>query len=230
MNEYMKKVSFIFLPITAAVMIAAVYFTSFTYAFSKENKNNPAVDWQLKRLTLYESSVYPKAVAAIKTGDMITRLGIDITSEMIRQLNQHDQSFSHCGIASIEQDTVFIYHAIGGEFNPNQKLKREPLYSFCHPSENKAIGLFEIAMAPETSKKLITIVQETYKKGTPFDMNFDYSTDDKLYCAEFVSKSFSRAMKDSSWFSFSRKDNFQYVAIDNLFSNKRMHEKMRIAY
>src|SRR4051812_41975620 len=90
-----------------------------------EKANQPSTNYEAQRLSTYNNEVYPKAVSVIKSGDIITRLGSDITSEMIRQFNQKDKSFSHCGIASIEHDTVFIYHAIGGEFNPDQKLKRE---------------------------------------------------------------------------------------------------------
>ena len=206
---------------TAIVFTVAVCFAACTQSeVKKEKESSPAVDYEAKRLLAYNNTVYPSAIAAIKSGDIITRLGTDITSEMIRQLNQKDKSFSHCGIAGIEHDTIFVYHAIGGEFNPNQKLKREPLYTFCHPSENKSLGVFEISMDANSKKKLQTIIQDCYKNGTLFDMDFDYSTDDKLYCAEFVSKSISRAIGDSTWFAFSTSKSFKYVAVDNLINNK----------
>ena len=215
---------------TATVIAVAVCLIACTNQPLKNSPAETAAGWESKRLSRYNTVVFAKAAAVIKTGDMITRLGTDITSEMICQLNQTDKSFSHCGIASLEHDTLFVYHAIGGEFNPDQKLKREELYTFCHPSESKSVGIFEIAMDSITIKKLITDIQEIYQKGTLFDMDFDYKTDDRLYCAEFVSKSYSKAISDSSWFTFTTKGHFKYVAVDNLFLNKSMREKMRCEY
>lgn len=188
-----------------------------------------AEKWQLHRLQVYDS-LFPTISLKVRGGDMVTRLGSDITSEMLRQMNQTDQSFSHCGIASIEHDTIFVYHAIGGEFNPDQKIKRETLYSFGHPSENKSLGFFKAQLDSAQVSKLIAIAQHHYQIGTPFDMKFDYNTDDRQYCAEFVAKAYSHAKCDSSWFQFSTKGNFRYVAVDNLTHAKMMSEIARYSY
>ena len=56
----------------------------------------------------------------ISTGDLIVRTGNDFTSESLRSLNQRNQTYSHCGIASVENDSLFVYHSLGGEWNPDQ--------------------------------------------------------------------------------------------------------------
>src|SRR4026207_2159406 len=56
-----------------------------------------------------------KLKPVIEQGDMIVRTGNDFTSESLRQLSLTDKTYSHCGIASIEHDTIFVYHALGGE-------------------------------------------------------------------------------------------------------------------
>ncbi len=43
----------------------------------------------------------------IRQGDMILRTGNDFTSESLRRLSLNDKTYSHCGIASIENDTPF---------------------------------------------------------------------------------------------------------------------------
>lgn len=224
----MKKAKLRYLKI-AVVLTAAICFLGCSL-ISNNKKDKAAIKWQKIRLIYYSDSVFPKINALVRNGDMITRLGTDITSEMLRQMNQVDKSFSHCGIASIENDTIFVYHAIGGEFNPDQKLKREPLFNFCHPSENKAVGVFNMALDSITIRKLISIVQTTYRNGIPFDLKFDYKTDDRLYCAEFVSKSYGKAIRDNNWFHFSVRNTFKYVAVDNLFLNKNMVEKAHLTY
>ena len=82
-----------------------------------------------------------KAKKTIQTGDLITRTGNDFTSESLRNLNQRNQAYSHCGIASIEHDSIFVYHALGGDFNPDQLLKREAIEYFADPYSNKGIGM-----------------------------------------------------------------------------------------
>ncbi len=218
--------------LTAAVIAAAVCFVACrqqTKDKTRDSKTNSAL-WEQKRLQLYKDSIYPNAVHHIQTGDMVTRLGSDITSEMLRQLNQKDQSFSHCGIASIENDTVFVYHAIGGEFNPDEKVRRETLYSFGHPLENKSIGIFKAATNKVQDQKLLGIIQKAYKNEMKFDMQFDYRTDERQYCAEFVAKAYTRACGDSSWLVFSHRGGYSYVSVDNIFLSRFMVEKTRFTY
>lgn len=215
---------------TSAVFAAVVCFTACTFTSGNPNKEEETNAWQQKRLRIYNDSLFPKLGSIIRNGDLVTRLGTDITSEMLRKMNKEDQSFSHCGIASIENDSIFIYHAIGGEFNPDQKLKRDLLYAFGHPFDTKSIGVFNMNMNDKVLKKLISQVHIIYNRGIPFDMEFDYSTDDRLYCAEFVSKCFSYALNDSSWFHFTHHNHFKYVAIDNLLSGNKMVAKIHLNY
>ncbi|MGH2563773.1 MAG: hypothetical protein ACRDE5_04635, partial [Ginsengibacter sp.] len=42
----------------------------------------------------------------VKTGDLIVRTGKDFTSETMRLLSTKDKTYSHCGIASIEHDSL----------------------------------------------------------------------------------------------------------------------------
>jgi hypothetical protein len=77
----------------------------------------------------------------ITTGDLIVRTGNDFTSESLRNLNQRDKTYSHCGIASIENDSVFVYHALGGDFNPDQKIRKDKFEVFAEPYSNRGIGI-----------------------------------------------------------------------------------------
>ena len=166
----------------------------------------------------------------IGQGDMILRTGNDFTSESLRQLSFTDKTFSHCGIASIENDSIFVYHALGGEWNPDEKLRRDPLELFCNPHENRGFGVFSFKFDDEEIKKLDAIVRSWYKKGVMFDMKFDLATNDRLYCAEFVSKAIGAASNGQINFSTSKINSFEFVAVDNLFLNKYCTEKNRTKY
>jgi hypothetical protein len=192
---------------------------------SVQPKPTASAAWQQQRVQAYETSVMPQATVRVKSGDLITRLGSDITSHMLRQLNQTNKSYSHCGIASVEKDTIFVYHAIGGEFNPDQKMKREPLNSFGHPTENKAIAIFRPHLNPRQAITLQKMVKGLYHAGVPFDMDFDYNSNDKLYCAELVAKCMAIALNNPNWMRMTTLGNFRYVSVDDLFLSPIMQPK-----
>src|SRR5688500_4234084 len=108
----------------------------------------------------------------IQQGDMILRTGNDFTSESLRQLSFTDKTYSHCGIASIENDSVFVYHALGGEWNPDEKLRRDRLELFCNPQENRGFGTFTFNFHQTHLHQLDSIVRDWYRKGVMFDMKF----------------------------------------------------------
>ena len=202
--------------------------------------NNPSTYNQLKITPVDSEEIklkYERAFASIekvkpliKQGDMILRTGNDFTSESLRQLSFTDKTYSHCGIASIENDTIFIYHALGGEWNPDEKLRRDPLELFCNPEENRGIGIFSFKFNTDQKNKLDSIVKAWYNKGLMFDMKFDLATNDRMYCAEFVSKAITTATGNQIIFSTSRINKFEFVAVDNLFLNKFCQEKKRIRF
>lgn len=182
------------------------------------------------RITIYESSVFTEASACIESGDLVTRYGSDLTSFLLARMNPEDQSFSHCGIASIEEDTVFIYHAIGGEFNPDQKLKRETLFSFGHPADNKALGVFKPDLSAGSLTKILQAIRKNYADGLPFDMDFDLGTDERQYCSEFVAKTYGLVWDGISWVKITEQAGRRFIPVDALFLNKKMKEKKRWRY
>ncbi|HEX7844859.1 MAG TPA: YiiX/YebB-like N1pC/P60 family cysteine hydrolase [Chitinophagaceae bacterium] len=156
---------------------------------------------------------------SIRSGDMVTRTGNDFTSFCFRQFCQLDKTYSHCGIISIENDTVFVYHALGGEFNPDQKLLREPLSFFVAPAGNHGFGVFRFQMTPEQTERLLSVTKKAHRQEISFDMKFDLATDEKMYCSEFTAKMYRRAFQNDSMFTPSRIAAFSFLSPDNLFTH-----------
>lgn len=153
----------------------------------------------------------------LRSGDMIFRNGNDEVSRAARSFNRKDSSYSHCGLLMVEHDSIFVYHALGGAYNPSQKLLRQPLDSFCNPAENNAIGIYRYPLQPDQQQKLEKVVREYYRAGIRFDLYFNFRTDDKMYCAEFVFKSLNRAV-DSALTGYVRLDTLPFgVTTDDLF-------------
>lgn len=162
----------------------------------------------------------------VQSGDLILRTGRDYTSEVMRNLSRHDKTYSHCGIASIENDSVFVYHAIGGEWNPNQKLRRDLFVLFCNPYENRGFGIYRYSFNNEQKKEMLQNAHKFYKAETMFDMQFNLATDDRMYCSEFVYK----AIKPTLVLKTTTINHITFVAIDNLFPDAYCNEIKRVRF
>lgn len=173
---------------------------------------------------LYNANELPQNFALIKSslplienGDLIFRNGNDEVSLAARSMNRTDTSYSHSGILFIENDSVVVYHSLGGEYNPSQKLRRDPIDSFCNPKENSAFGIYRYNMTDSEKVKLRKVVSDYYKQGLKFDLYFNYMSDDAMYCSEFVFKSLNKA-RDGKMSSYVRMDTLPFgVTIDDIF-------------
>ncbi len=164
---------------------------------------------------------YLRAVDSItnlaETGDIITRTGNDFTSQSLRTLNRRSKLFSHCGLIRIENKEPVVYHILGGEWNPDQKILRQSVAAFCNPTENKGVGLFRLTADTSTKAKFLERLLVFQRQPVSFDMAFDLQTDDRLYCAELIAKSIEQADGSSFQFNRSRLGDKLFIGVDDLF-------------
>lgn len=158
------------------------------------------------------------------------RTGKDYTSKLMSGLSEKDKTFSHAGIASWENDTLFVYHAIGGEWNPDEKLRRDQFQFFCNPFENRGFGIYRYLISAKQKEKIILLAKKFYGEQITFDMNFDLATDAKMYCTEFVYKTIKRATNDSLKIPTTTVDKINFVAADNLFLNPFCYQIQRVSF
>ena len=165
----------------------------------------------------------------IQNGDVIFRNGNDEVSRAARSMNRKDTSYSHCGLVFIENDSVFVYHALGGIYNPSQQLRRDPLDSFCTPSDNNAFGIYRYNLKKEQKEKLKMTVKNYYMAGLKFDLFFNYRSDDVMYCSEFVFKCLNKSV-DGAYTKYVRLDTIPYgVTTDDIYlnENSRLIKRMK---
>ena len=192
--------------------------TSKIDSISEERKIDEALDsiYQYKKL--------------VKTGDLVVRTGKDFTSETMRLLSTKDKTYSHCGIASIEHDSLFVYHSIGGEWNPDEKLRRDPFEMFCNPYENRGFGIFRYKITPVEKIALVHVIHKLYNKKIMFDMQFNLATDDRMYCSEFVFKAIEQASNNKIILPTTTINKIKFIALDNLFINPFCTQIKRVIY
>ncbi len=190
-------------------------FLFFIVLWSCKNSEKP-LPYNAKALP-QNFALIKSSVPLIENGDLIFRNGNDAVSRAARSMNRTDTSYSHSGILFIENDSVVVYHSLGGEYNPSQKLRRDPIDSFCNPKENSAFGIYRYNMTDSEKVKLRRVVTDYYKQGLKFDLYFNYLSDDAMYCSEFVFKSLNKA-RDGKMSSYVRMDTIPFgVTIDDIF-------------
>jgi len=187
----------------------------------------------LPETSLREQQAFLKIDSAKKyvaTGDLIVRTGNDFTSESLRSLNQRDKTYSHCGIASIENDTLFVYHSLGGEWNPDQKIRKDLFENFAEPYSNRGIGIYRYALSPPEISSLLVTVKRLHQMGIMFDMKFDLQTQDRMYCAEFVYKACVMGTNGKLQFNISHIGDFAFIGVDDLYLQPLCHLQKKILY
>jgi hypothetical protein len=171
----------------------------------------------------------------IQNGDLICRTGFDFVSQSLQNFNTVDKTYSHSGLAFIENGTIMVYHAIGGiDENPHENFKKEPFDSFVNPKRKVGFGIFryqlnsnEIACVNEQFKNL-------EKRQVKFDKYFNLKDDDKQYCSEAIAKTLKKCTNNRITIPTTVKENmkiknkgyehlkgkrFEYIALDNLYLN-----------
>ncbi len=190
------------------------------YSSSEATQTASLHSGQLRRENRPENlRAIDSAIHLLRNGDLALRTGADATSVMLRQMNQRDKRYSHCGIVFIENGYPFVYHSIGGEDNPDARLRRDSASFFFSPKSNERLGIARLHISPAQIVRLHQIVRRYWYARVPFDLDFDLATDDRLYCAEFVYKAVREATADTSFFPHSRLLKMTYVGVDDLFDN-----------
>ena len=157
-----------------------------------------------------------KLITLVKTGDIITRTGNDFTSQSLKTLNRKDKTFSHCGIASIENDSLFVYHAIGGEYNPNQCITKDYILNYAMPNYNNAIGVYRFALNTTQLNALLKQAKYYFNKKIVFDMDFNLASNNKMYCTEYVFKCFYYGVPSLPYFNISQIGTKKFIGVDDI--------------
>ena len=166
----------------------------------------------------------------VRSGDLIVRNGKDEVSRAARKFNRKDTSFSHCGIIQLEHDSIFVYHALGGRENPSRQLMRQPIDSFCNPVKYDKIAVFRYPMNTIQVQKLHARVMNYYAEKLAFDIFFNYDSNDKMYCSEFVFKSYNFAFNGAITSFLHTDQEPVFVSVDDLYMNTFSREVKRLSF
>lgn len=193
------------------------------------NKHTQSEDYLKRKSNPWNLAQVDSSVKLLHSGDIVVRRGDDMTSYMLSRLNTMDKSFSHCGVVEIENGVPYVYHCIGGEDNPDEKMKRERATEWFSPGNNLSYAAYRYDFADSAINKLLTTVRQFYNEQKMFDMDFSLDTDDRMYCSEMVYKA---ALSTGEKYGISPTEKFgkKYIGIDDLYDGGNIQPVCHIVF
>ena len=205
-----------FLIILSSVIILFIGLTS---AFYIRNYEKNKIELSTEELHAKWNMAKPY-LKKLKTGDLILRHGRGFISNAFMSLSFKEKKYSHAGIVHVENGMAYVYHAIGGEENVDNKLRKDLLQDFCDPQYVHSFGIYRYDLNMEQTKQFDSLATYYYHQEMQFDTKLDLATDSVMYCSELIYKLLQKVTGDMDYLSISNVKGYKYIAIDNLYLNK----------
>ena len=156
----------------------------------------------------------------IENGFLVCRLGNGFFSNYFRKYASKEQKYSHIGIVSIENDSLFVCHSEVSELTGVGFVKRERLDSFLQNVEN--YDFFELGYPDSTKFLVLKSIKSYCNKKIPFDLGFDSFDDSKLYCTELIATSINKAVDSIEIVPTLNLNNKILNSLDDIYQNKNV--------
>ena len=154
------------------------------------------------------------AKTKIHTGDIVLRCGKDITSYKIREMSETDKTYSHAGIALVNDNGIFVYHLTPAELTEPKEdsiIRLDPIEKFANPENNFEFGVGRFPFSKEQINAIISHLDSMQKAGVSFDFLFDLNTKNKMYCSEMIDDCLRFATHDSLYLKRNKLSNPRLV-------------------
>ncbi len=160
----------------------------------------------------------------IRTGLLICRLGNGFFSNYFRKYASKEQKYSHIGIISIENDSIYVYHSEASELTGVGHVKREKLSSYLQ--DIKVFDFFEFNYPDSTKSKILDSIKAYHQKKTPFDLDFNSFNDNALYCTELIATSINKVMDSNEIKPSLLLNKKKLYTLDDIYLNENVKKVM----
>jgi len=159
----------------------------------------------------------------VENGFLICRLGNGYFSNYFRKYASKEQKYSHIGIISKENDSIYVYHSEASEFTGVGYVKKERLSFFL--KEIQIFDFYEFNFPDSTKTNILNSIKGYYERNTPFDLNFNSFNDNELYCTELIATSINNNVSDSIKIIPSLLLNGKKLySLDDIYQNKNVRK------
>ncbi|HEX5001922.1 MAG TPA: YiiX/YebB-like N1pC/P60 family cysteine hydrolase [Bacteroidia bacterium] len=160
-----------------------------------------------------------KSCQNLSDGDVVLRSGKGFISDMMRNTSMKEKRFSHAGLIIILNNEPQVVHCIASEQDPEGGIVIQPLADFVSPAENKSFAIYRYPITDNIRRQVRKSVLRYSSAHVTFDKSFDLSTDNALYCSEFVYKVLETASGNTIGIEPTRVKKGDYIGIDDLYLN-----------
>lgn len=161
-------------------------------------------------------------IPGTRSGDIICRYGNGFYSRYFREYGDEAKTYSHIGILDVSLDSIFVVHAEASELTGVGCVKREPLAMFL-----EGVDLWTVFRYDTTDlvrQKILSEAQTYTDRQAPFDLEFDLSDDQKVYCSQLVALSINKALRGDTIKPNLQLRNKPFFGLSDIYA----HPKMRI--
>jgi hypothetical protein len=173
-----------------------------------------------------ESSISVNITRAGKLhdGDIILRNSRGLLASLFRQTSQHEKKYSHAGIViNIDKKPYICHYIDNGEYD----FIIQPVENFASYDECSEFAAYRYELTEVMKQSIRQDVIANVKRPLHFDTDFDFKSDNKLYCTEWISKCF---LSVGINIPLSTSAGFDYVAPENLYLNTGCKKLFSYAY
>lgn len=174
------------------------------------NESSSSGEWDLKK---------------IRNGDIIYRHGNGFFSDYFRKSSNREQLYSHGGIIAIDNNKVYVIHSEVSELTGVGGVRKESLNVFLKDISTWAVYRLDTTQVVRDS--IVYIANQYLNKETPFDLDFDNTSDDKVYCTELIALSINKSTHRNLIKATGSIRNKPYFAIDDTYLIKEMKPIIR---
>ncbi|QIK53022.1 hypothetical protein G7051_01110 [Dysgonomonas sp. HDW5B] len=175
------------------------------------NENSSSSEWDLKEF---------------RNGDIIYRHGNGFFSDYFRKSSNREKLYSHGGIIAIDNNSeVYVIHAEASELTGVGGVRKESLNVFLKDISTWAVYRLDTTQTVRDS--IVYVATQYLNKETPFDLDFDNTSDDKVYCTELIALSINKSTHRNLIKATGSIRNKPYFAIDDTYLIKEMKPIIR---
>lgn len=153
-------------------------------------------------------------------GVLICRLGSGFFSNYFRKYASKEQKYSHIGMLSIENDTIYVYHSEASELTGIGFVKKDLLDNFLHKIQ--VFDFFECSFPDSVKTEILNRIKDYYNHKTAFDLKFDSFDDSEVYCTELIASSINDVLDSMEIKPSLNLNGKKLFALDDIYLNKNV--------
>jgi len=154
----------------------------------------------------------------LQTGDILLRKGFGMISDYIANFLDEAYPVTHCGfIIKTAKGKIQVLHTVSNDAISGMFI--ESLADYCRQSQAGSLVAVRVKATEAERKAMMQRAHDLVKQKVPFDMAFDDSNSDRLYCAEMMRDIFVEILGQDLLPQRTQKQGIDVLSMDNFLDS-----------